>query len=162
MIKGLITLLVVIVLLVAAFATGWIVARTGMGSSVAVETLSERERQFSEQMSGSSLVGRFTIAGREEREALAERYDLSSVEKVGENSWRFNARMRYGSVDTTLPVVVPMRWLDDTPVITLTDYSIPGLGTFSARVFFHGDRYAGTWQHGKVGGHMYGRIEKQK
>ena len=29
-----------------------------------------------------------------------------------------------------------------------------------ARVFFYGDRYAGTWQHGKVGGHMWGRIER--
>jgi hypothetical protein len=29
------------------------------------------------------------------------------------------------------------------------------------RLFFHGDRYAGTWQHGAIGGHMWGRIEKQ-
>jgi hypothetical protein len=28
------------------------------------------------------------------------------------------------------------------------------------RLFFYGDRYAGTWQHGKVG-HMSGRIEKK-
>ena len=24
----------------------------------------------------------------------------------------------------------------------------------------YGDRYSGTWQHGKVGGHMSGRIDK--
>jgi hypothetical protein len=24
---------------------------------------------------------------------------------------------------------------------------------------FHGDRYAGTWQHGKSGGLMFGKIE---
>jgi len=28
-------------------------------------------------------------------------------------------------------------------------------------LFFYGDRYAGTWQHGEVGGLMSGRIEKQ-
>jgi hypothetical protein len=28
-------------------------------------------------------------------------------------------------------------------------------------VFFYGDLYAGTWQHGAVGGHMSGRIEKK-
>src|SRR6267143_3345979 len=109
-----------------------------------------------------SLVGRFTIAGREDRPALVERYDMSSVEKVGGDQWRFNARIRYGSVDTTLPVVVTMLWAGDTPMITITDFTIPTLGTFTARVFFYGDRYAGTWQHGAVGGHMFGRIEKAK
>ena len=44
--------------------------------------------------------------------------------------------------------------------ISLTDLAVPTLGTFTARVIFHGDRYAGTWQHGNVGGHMFGRIEK--
>jgi len=58
-----------------------------------------------------------------------------------------------------VPIVVTMPWAGDTPIITMTDVSIPTLGTFTARVFFYGDRYAGTWQHGAVGGHMFGRIE---
>ena len=49
----------------------------------------------------------------------------------------------------------------DTPVIMMTDTSIPGIGEFTVRLFFHGDRYAGSWQHGKVGGLMSGRIEKR-
>ena len=56
--------------------------------------------------------------------------------------------------------MVTMRWVGDTPMITMTDLSIPTLGTFTARVFFYGDRYAGTWQHDRVGGHMFGSIEK--
>ena len=32
---------------------------------------------------------------------------------------------------------------------------------FSARILFYGDRYAGTWQHDQVSGHMFGRIKKQ-
>jgi hypothetical protein len=67
--------------------------------------------------------------------------------------------MRHGNTDVTLPVTVPMRWIDDTPMVMLTDLSIPTLGTFTVRVFFYGDRYTGTWQHGKVGGHLFGRIE---
>ncbi len=47
-----------------------------------------------------ALVGRFTIVGREDRPAIVERYDMSSVEKVGGDHWRFNARIRYGSVDS--------------------------------------------------------------
>jgi hypothetical protein len=42
----------------------------------------------------------------------------------------------------------------------MTDTSLPAMGTFTVRVLFYGDRYAGTWQHGAVGGHMSGRIEK--
>jgi hypothetical protein len=82
------------------------------------------------------------------------------VQKVGDDRWQFNARMRYGGIDVTLPITVPMRWVGDTPMITLTDLTVPKLGTFTARVFFYGDRYAGTWQHGDAGGHMFGRIEK--
>jgi hypothetical protein len=82
------------------------------------------------------------------------------VEKVGDDQWRFNARIRYGSVDTTLPIVVPLRFVGDTPMISITDLTIPTLGTFTARVFFYEDRYAGTWQHGDFGGHMFGRIQK--
>ncbi len=53
-----------------------------------------------------------------------------------------------------------MRFNGDTPMILMTETSLPGIGTFTARVFFYRDRYAGTWQHGRVGGHMWGRIEK--
>ena len=36
---------------------------------------------------------------------------------------------------------------------------IPGLdGTFTARVMFYAERYAGSWQHGEYGGLMYGTI----
>jgi hypothetical protein len=54
-----------------------------------------------------------------------------------------------------------MRWAGDTLMIMMTDTSLPGLGTFTVRVFFYGDHYAGTWQHGEVGGRMSGQIAKQ-
>jgi hypothetical protein len=75
--------------------------------------------------------------------------------------WRFNASMKCCGVNGSIPVVVPMRWNGDTPMIMMTDTSLPGVGTFTVRLFFYGDRYAGTWQHGAVGGRMSGRIEKQ-
>ena len=46
-------------------------------------------------------------------------------------------------------------------MIMLTDFTIPTVGTFTVRVFFYGDQYAGLWQHGTTGGHMFGRIEHQ-
>jgi hypothetical protein len=153
-------LIVITLLLCVTFVGGWLAGRTGMGSVIELASLNDAERQFAERMSGVSLIGQFTIAGREARAGRSERYDLSSVEKVGDDRWRFNARIRYGTVDTTVPVVVPLRFVGETPMITITDYTIPTLGTFTTRIFFYGDRYAGVWQHGEFGGHMFGRIEK--
>ena len=150
-----------LVLLAVIFGGGWAVGRLGLFSTVPTASLTDLERQFSERMQSASLVGYFTVAGRSKREPDEDRYDISSVEKVADDRWRFNVRMRHGSFDVTMPIVVPVKWVDDTPVVMLTEWEIPTLGTFTCRVIFHGDRYAGTWQHGAVGGLMYGRIEKQ-
>jgi hypothetical protein len=160
--RGILRLAVVAVLVAAIFVGGWLVGRLAIGSVVDTGSLSDAERQFTERMRGVSLVGSFTVAGREDRTLHPDRYDIASIEKVGDDRWRFNASMTCCGLDgKTLPIVVPMRWNGDTPMIMMTDTSLPGIGTFSVRLFFYGDRYAGTWQHGKVGGHMSGRIEKQ-
>jgi hypothetical protein len=152
--------LIAVVALLAVFSGGWLVGRLGIGAVVDPDSLAESERQFTERMRDVSLVGVFTVAGREDRQGRPDRYDIAAVEKVGEDLWRFSVSMDCCGLDgSTVPVVVPMAWIGDTPMIMMTDTSLPGLGTFSARVFFYGDRYAGTWQHGAVGGHMSGRIE---
>jgi hypothetical protein len=150
-----------LILLILMFGGGWAVGRLGLGSTVPTASLTDLERQFSDRMRDASLVGHFTVTGRKDPGAEEDRYDISSVEKVADDRWRFNVRMRHGSFDVTLPIIVPVKWVEDTPVVTLTDWNIPSLGTFTCRVLFHGDRYAGTWQHGPTGGLMYGRIEKQ-
>jgi hypothetical protein len=146
------------VLAVVLFAGGWLVGRLGIGSVVDPASLTETERQFADSMRNVTMVGTFTVAGRENRSPEPDRYEIARVEKVGTDLWRFTAKIEGGS--TAIPIVVPMRFVGDTPVIMMTDTSLPGVGTFTVRVFFHGDRYAGTWQHGRVGGHMSGRIEK--
>ena len=99
------------------------------------------------------------MAGREDRLAAPDRYDIYAVDKLGDDEWRFNARI--GENGLTLPLVIRMKFVDDTPMILMTDATIPGMGTgFSARVFFYGDLYAGTWAHGARGGHLFGRIER--
>lgn len=147
-----------VVLMVLAFAGGWLAARTGMGTTVPVSSLEARERAFVDRMRGVVLDGVFTVDGQSDP-PRPDRYEISSVEKVGDELWRFDVRMVHGATDVTVPVVVPMQWVGDTPIVTLTDYSIPTLGTFTARVFFYDDRYAGTWQHGQeIGGVLYGTI----
>ena len=151
---------VVVALMAVTFALGWVAARSGAGrATVAPASLSDLEREFTEGMRNVALVGYFTIEGRESQGGNPERYEIASVAKVGENEWRFDARITYGGVDATLPVTVPLAWAGDTPMVSITDFTIPTLGTFTARVFFYDDRYAGSWQHGEFGGLMYGTIE---
>jgi hypothetical protein len=147
------------VLFIVVFVAGWMTARTGMGAAMDPASLPAIERAFVDKMSGAALIGRFTVRGREDRESSPDRYDIYSVDKVGENLWRFNARI--GESGVTMPIVVTMRFVDDTPIILMTNATLPGMGTFNVRVFFYEDAYAGTWEHaGRGGGHMYGRIER--
>jgi hypothetical protein len=158
--KAFLKLVLVLVLLLLAGGAGFIMAKLGVGSRVETVNLPEAERRFAERMHNVTMVGSFTIAGRESQTPREDHYDIASVEKVGDDQWRFNATI--GENGITLPIVVTMKFVDDTPMITITDFSIPSMGTFTARVFFYGDRYAGTWEHtGRGGGHMFGRIVKK-
>lgn len=152
-----------LIVLILVFGGGWVTGRFGIGdAAVDPATLTDSERQFVERMHGVSLIGNFTVEGRStSRTPREDRYDIESVEKVGDDLWRFNAGMQCCGVNGTIPMVIPMRFVGDTAMIMMTDTSLPGIGTFTVRLFFYGDRYAGSWQHGKVGGSMSGRIEKQ-
>ncbi len=123
-------------------------------------SLNALEQEFTERMANSVLVGRFVVTGSEDSMPRPERYEIEGVTKVGEDQWRFDARIQYGDTNVTLPVVVTMLWAGDTPMVSVTDLTVLTLGTFTARVIFYRDRYAGTWQHGEVGGHLFGAIEK--
>jgi len=122
--------------------------------------LSEAEATFAEQLHNSVLVGHFTVVGDDSQGGKPERYEIQRISKVNDSMWMFQTRIKYGSVDTVMPLVLPVEWAGNTPVVSLTDFTIPGMGTFSCRVLFHKDRYAGTWQHGEKGGHMWGTIDK--
>lgn len=122
-----------------------------------------REKAFVEMLSNTTLVGAFTVDRKMDEAPKPERYEITTVNKVTGNLWTLMTRVKYGNKDVTLPVTIPVVWAGDTPMVSMTDQAIPGLGqNFSARVVFHDGRYAGTWQHGQVGGHMFGRFEKTK
>jgi hypothetical protein len=155
-------LVVAVVVLILVFGGGWVTGRFGIGdAAVDPASLTDIERQFTERMRNVTLRGSFTIDGREARTPHEDRYDIESVEKVSDDLWRFNAGMQCCGVNGVIPIVIPMRFVGDTAMILMTDTSLPGLGTFTVRLFFYGDRYAGSWQHGEVGGLMSGRIEKR-
>ena len=120
----------------------------------AEERQQQLEQQFEQMLSGAELVGHFTVDGADADRPLKEdRYTISKVTKISGDVWRFDCRVQYGERDVTVPIPLAVKWAGDTPVITLTDMAIPGLGTYTARVLLHRDRYAGTWQAGNDHGY---------
>lgn len=128
------------------------------GAQEAQEKADARMQEFRESLTGATLAGYFT---RGDGTLSEERYTIQSVTRLSGNTWLFQSRIQYGERDVTVPVPLQVQWAGDTPVITLTDLTIPGMGTFTARVLIYRERYAGTWWAGERGGQMFGRIEKE-
>ena len=122
--------------------------------------LNDQERAFKKLLTKAKLVGKFTITGQDSDKLATEEYTITRINKTPQKDlWVFLARVKYGKNDYTVPLTLNVKWADDTPMITLTDLTILGQEPFSARVLFHQNKYAGTWSHGEVGGHLFGTIE---
>ncbi|MBX3418172.1 MAG: hypothetical protein KF851_11260 [Pirellulaceae bacterium] len=121
----------------------------------------EQIKAFSEALNEVKFIGNFSVHGRDQAPLGKEEYFILSAVKLPEaDRWVITARIKYGNTDMTVPMTMDVKWADETPVITVDNMTIPGYGTFDARVLVHDGQYAGTWRHGEVGGHLMGRIEK--
>jgi hypothetical protein len=130
-------------------------------TTVPAVEMNEHEQAFVDLMKGNQLTGKFTVDGRDD-DARTDSYLINAVSKVKDDNWLVHSRIKYGDLDVVVPIPVKMNWAGDTAVLSVTDLAIPGLGEgFSTRLLFDGKRYAGTWSHNEVGGHMWGKIEKQ-
>lgn len=140
-----------------------LICGTWSARAAEVDDETKRYQEFETLMTNAKLVGHFTINGRAQ-DGLGEKeeYTILSAKKTPDSDfWYLKARIKYGNTDVTLPIpFLEVKWAGDTPVMTLTKMTLPGLGTFSARIVIHEKQYAGIWQHGKFGGQMFGVIEK--
>jgi hypothetical protein len=120
-------------------------------------------KKLEKDLTGVKLVGRFTVTGKAEMTPKEEEYTITSAMKLTDpDLWMIKARIKYGKTDAVFPIPLLIKWAGDTPIITMTNMEIPGLGTFSTRVILYEGRYAGTWQHGDVGGHLFGVIKRDE
>jgi hypothetical protein len=122
-------------------------------------TLSALEKEFQDSMAGVVLEGQST---RDGSPGLSEdKYGIDKVVKTGDDQWTFYARVEAKGQTMTIPLPLQVKWAGDTPVITLTDQALPGMGTYTARVVVYRGQYAGTWSGGKGGGKVFGKIVKK-
>ena len=124
----------------------------------------ELEAALMEMLSGATLEGSYTSTGpgSDPTRLSRDKYTLGDVRKVGGNLWLIPARIQYAEHDVTLPITVPIHWAADTPVIVVDNLGLPPFGAVSARVMFFGGHYAGYWQHGEHGGHLFGVIKPRE
>jgi hypothetical protein len=127
-----------------------------------VKTQAELEADLSKLLTGATLEGSFTAtgAGRDPRRLNSDKYTLGTVRKLDGSEWLIQARIQYGGRDVMVPLRLPIEWAGDTPVIVVDDLTIPGMGTFSARVMFFDEHYSGYWKHGERGGNMFGVVRR--
>jgi len=134
--------------------------RVAPAAEAAADEVQQLHAQFQKTMNNSTLAGHFTVDGRDLNQLKPERYEIRKVTKLDEGDfWLFNARIKYGDHDVTVPIPVEVKWAGKTPVITVDNLTIPGMGTFDARVVVSDRKYAGTWRHGEVGGLLFGSVE---
>jgi hypothetical protein len=128
-----------------------------------VKSQAEREAALSKLLTGATLEGSYTTTdgGRAPDQLSRDRYTLGEVKKLEGNLWLIQARIEYKGSQVMLPLPLPIEWAGDTPMIVVDNVTIPGFGTFSARVMFYDKHYAGYWKHtGEAdhGGHLFGII----
>ncbi len=138
------------------------VAQEAPAAAVA-RSQAEREEALSKLLSGATLEGSFTSTGRERDgdQLRRDKYTLGEVKKLEGKTWMIQAKIQYRDSEAVMvPLPLPIEWAGDTPVIVVDSFTIPGMGTFSARVMFFDDHYAGYWKHGDRGGNMFGVVRR--
>lgn len=122
----------------------------------------ELEAEFQRMLTNATLTGRWSVIKEgllsPERE---ETYGIVSVVKGEGDKWTVNAKMKYNNVDFVIPIPARVNWAGDVPVLSVTDLSIPGGGTYWARVLFYKDTYAGSWGGGVRTGLINGMITQK-
>ena len=79
------------------------------------------------------------------------------LKMFGNWGWEWNA----AGVLQEFPSVEGDLWELDAHTMHNSGNPLIG-GNFTSRVMFFEDRYAGTWQHNQIGGHMFGMIEQDE
>ena len=145
----------------ALLATILLFLYVGCARKPSVDSQADLEQKFQQMMSGVTLIGH-SASLKDESFAGEEKYVIEKVSKLGGETWLFHVRIQYGSHDVTVPLPVTIKWAGDTPVITINNLTIPGLGTYTARVLLYQDQYAGTWSSKDHGGQLFGKIVRQR
>ena len=145
-------------LLLLSLSTGAFAQQQRSTTSAAPQDREALEKQLAQTLTDARLTGYYTIEGQQ-GPPKEDQYTLTKVEKREGDKWLFTAVIAFGKQPMSIPLEIPVLWAGDTPVISVTDFQVPGLGTYTARVMIYRDHYAGTWSGANHGGYLWGRVQ---
>jgi hypothetical protein len=135
-----------------------IIASIGFAQEAPAPPMTPAERAWQESMTNVKMIGSFTVG--DGKELHDDAYLIEKITKVADGQWSFVAHIQYSGRDVKVTLKVPVQFAGDTPVINFIRQTVPGMGTYNAKVLFYGGGYAGTWGAGDHGGSMFGKIVK--
>ena len=121
------------------------------------------EERFKTLLTKATLSGRWAPLrdGALGEERGGDKYNIESVTKGSGETWTVNAKMKYRDQEFVMPIPVQVKFAGDTAVLVVDKLSIPGGGTYSARLLIYERTYSGTWSSARGGGMLYGTITNE-
>ena len=129
----------------------------------AAEDPAALEAAFSAMLKNATLEGTWVpISGGQAGEQKVDRYRVVRAEKVDGDQWHIVSKIKHQGQEIEYPIPVTMKWAGDTAVLILDEVATGGGKSYSARVLFHNDRYAGSWWgKDQPGGLVSGAISRE-
>jgi hypothetical protein len=123
----------------------------------------DSEERFKFLFTKSYLSGRWAPLkdGALGDERVGDKYQIASVAKGTGDNWVVNAKLKYREQEFVLPIPVRMKFDADTAILIVDELTIPGGGTYSARLMIYERTYSGTWKGQRGGGMLYGTITNE-
>lgn len=121
------------------------------------------EAGFVAMLKNATLEGSWVpVQGGKPGDQKVDRYQVVRAEKVEGDQWHIVAKMKHQGQEIEFPIPVTVIWAGDTAVMILDEVATGGGKSYSARVLFHNDRYAGSWWgSGQPGGLLSGTITRK-
>jgi len=135
----------------------------GIGFAVAEDkSAAELETEFSAMLKNATLKGSWVpIQAGATGEEKSDSYRVVRAEKIEGDQWHIVSKVKYQGQEVDFPIPVIVKWAGDTAVVILDEVQTGGGKSYSARVLFHNDRYAGSWWgNNQPGGLLSGVITR--
>ncbi len=123
------------------------------------------EKTFSAMLTNATLNGTWApIDKRLLGDDQDDRYHIVRATKAEGDQWVIVSRMKIQGQEIDVPIPVTIKFAGDTAVMILDNVPVGPGQTWSARILFHDDVYAGSWWGAgkKKGGIVSGTITREE
>ncbi len=119
--------------------------------------MSQFHKSLERLLSGATLSGFLSAEGSPEPRPCSlkvERLEKSD----GLHDWQFQFALQAAGNEHECRLPADVHWAGSTPVVSIHEAEIPGVGAVSAKVLINNCLVAGTWVHNDKRGEVWGEI----